>query len=352
MLNVERIKLAFDLQSGWCAAANSPFMAALMAEIAADLEAGGPCALAFGDWPGDPIADALAMRVAGALQAAALSGRDAALAEQYPWRRADWNVEELWPVAQAFIAHDRDWFVAFLQSPPQTNETRRSIALLPGFLELAPSGPLHTLEIGASAGLLQSWDKFRYQTANWSWGPEGGPFMDAEWRGAPPAGLDAHVEIGSRAGCDQNPLAVEDPEQMLRLRSYIWADQKDRFERLDAAIALARSQHIQIDRADAGVWLTQKLAGELPRGVTVLYHSVVAQYLSGDTRAAARAAIAAAASRATPGRRFAWLQFEPNPVLGREGPVDEMAVQLQVWPDAEKRVIARAHAHGRWVEML
>lgn len=327
-------------------------MAELMAAIAADLAAGGASARAFGDWPGDPIADALAVRVAGALQAAALSGRDPALAAQYPAARPDWNVKELWPIAQAFLDRERDWVVAFIQSPPQTNETRRAVALLPGFLELAHNGPLHMLEIGASAGLLQSWDKFRYQTASWSWGPEDGPLMDAEWRGSAPRDLDVRVEIASRAGCDRNPLDVNNADQMLRLRSYVWADQKDRFARLDAAIALARRQQIHIDRADAGLWLAEKLAGELPLGTTVLYHSVVSQYLSGETRSTMETAIADAASRATPERRFAWLRFEPNPILDVDGPIDDMAVELQIWPEASKRIIAKAHGHGRWVELL
>ena len=78
-------------------------------------------------------------------------------------------MDRVWPVAQAWLRSETAFVRDFIKSPPQTNETRRSIILLPGFLNLAArfKQPLHLLELGASAGLNQNWDKFNYYTDSW-----------------------------------------------------------------------------------------------------------------------------------------------------------------------------------------
>src|SRR5262249_6353908 len=150
---------SFDLQAQWCDEMGSPFTANLMRAAARDLRDGGPVAAFIGDWTGNPLTDALMMRFAGALHAASLSGRDDRLAALYPDANSNANTrfEELWAAALDYLKRDEAWVRDFLKSPPQTNETRRSIAMLPGFLALARKGPLHLLELGASAGLLQNW---------------------------------------------------------------------------------------------------------------------------------------------------------------------------------------------------
>ena len=62
----------------------SPFTARLLTILRDDIAAGGASAeLALG-WPGDPVADALALRMAGALHALALTGSAPALVPCYP----------------------------------------------------------------------------------------------------------------------------------------------------------------------------------------------------------------------------------------------------------------------------
>jgi hypothetical protein len=348
-LSLEAIKSAFSLQSGWCAALGSAFTARLIDKFTLDLESDGPVRALVGDWPGEPLTDALALRLAGALHAAALSGRDAALAAQYPAARADWNMDALWPVARAFLERELEWTSAFLVNPPQTNETKRAIALLPAFLQLARFGALHLLELGASAGLNQIWDRFRFETDAWAWGEDRGVIISTDWSGPAPD-IAAPLTVASRAGCDQSPLDLRDAEHALRLRAYVWADQPERMRRLEAAMALAAD--VRIDTADAAIWLERKLSGDLPLGVTVIYHSVVWQYLSEDTRKRIHSAIERAASRADDTHRLAWLRFEPNAALGVEGPMEGMGVLLRCWPGGEKRLIARTDGHAGKVEAL
>jgi hypothetical protein len=351
---IETLISSFDLQAQWCDEMGSPFTAKLMRAAAQDLREGGPVAALIDDWPGNPLADALMMRFAGALHAASLLKRDERLAFLYPDNNSASDFEELWPVALAWLKRDAVWVREFLTSPPQTNETRRSIAMLPGFLALAKHGPLHLLEIGSSAGLLQNWDRFRYETRSWSWGPEDGPLMDTEWRGLPPDNLEVRPIIASRAACDQNPLDVRNDHDVLRLKAYVWADQPDRTKRLLSAIELARAENTRPERADALDWIGGKLKGQLAEGVTVIFHSMVWLYIPAEKRAAITALIEAAGKRADKDHRLAWLRFEPLPVFGLAGQIDHVAVHTRLWPGEagpeETRVHARANGHASWVE--
>src|SRR5947208_689508 len=129
----------------YCTLFGSPFTGDLVTRIADDFEAGGPVAALVGDWPGSPRADVVALRLCGALHAAA---------------------------------------------------------------------------------------------------PE----------------VQTRIAVRDRAACDLNPLDIRDPNQVLRLRSYIWPDQADRLARFDGAVALALEADTRVERADAAIWIADKLA--------------------------------------------------------------------------------------------
>ena len=141
-------------------------------------------------WPGDPSnrADALPLRLAGALHGLVLEGRDPGLAAVYPPHDAPTD-DALWAaVAAAFAAHAA-YILARLDGPPQTNEPQRSAALCPGFLTVAAlTGlPLVTSELGASAGLNLLWDRFAYRFGAAAWGDPASPVRIApDWQGPPP----------------------------------------------------------------------------------------------------------------------------------------------------------------------
>ncbi|MFC5414706.1 DUF2332 family protein [Dongia soli] len=66
---------SFRNQIKWCRGLGSPFTARLLQQALLDLERGGLLAELIGDWPGDPVEDALPLRLAGALHALVLSAR-------------------------------------------------------------------------------------------------------------------------------------------------------------------------------------------------------------------------------------------------------------------------------------
>ena len=74
--------------------------------------------------------------------------------------------------------------------------------------------------------------------------------------------LEHHdVAIASQATCDQNPLDPANADDRLRLRSYIWADQTARMERLNAALELGRTTGSKPEKADAAEWVRTRLGG-------------------------------------------------------------------------------------------
>ena len=343
----------FREQAAFCDSFGSPFSARLAERLADDFEAGGPVEGLLGNWPRLPRADAVAVRLCGALHAAVLSGRAPELAAQYPAQRAAWDMDALWPLARAFLAREQAWVADFIKSAPQTNEVRRSIVLLLGFLHLAESfeGPIDTLELGASAGLNLNWDRFCYRTSSWSWGQPGALTIDTDWKGPPPQ-LAARPAVRSRAACDLAPLDLRDPAQRTRLRSYIWADQPERLARFDAAADLAVQTEVRVDRADAAQWVSERLS-DRPEGIaTVVYHSVFLQYPRRSIREGIRAAIEKAGARATPDAPLVWLRLEPEAVLG--GPRDSPRIVLDMlrWPGGTRRLLALTDGHATAVEAV
>ena len=341
----------FAEQARSCDAYGSPFMGRLIERMYDDVAAGGPTASLVADWPRSPRVDALVLRITGALHAAVLSGRDAALAAAYPGTSPAWDMATIWPLARAFLARERDWVLGFIGSAPQTNETRRTIALLTGFLELAArhDREIELLEIGASAGLNQRWDRFAYRTDSWQWGGPSDVQITTPWTGAPPP-VDAVPRIRARAACDLNPIDIRDPAEQARLRAYIWADQAERLARFDAAAALAIAHDVRVDRADAAEWLEDRLPRRSPEALTIVYHSVFYQYPRRETRRRiARAIARAGEATAAP---LAWLRLEPEPIL--DGPRDSarFLVDMVTWPGAVRRTLAVTDGHANFVQSL
>ena len=341
-------------QAHWCEEFGSPFTAQLLKCAAADLAAGGVIARLTADWPGNARADAVSLRIAGALHAAALTGLDPKLAAAYPDRDPKWSIDQIWPLAEGYLRREQDNVRMFMRSPPQTNETGRACGLAAGFLWLAARNPepFHMLELGASAGLNLNWDRFRYAYPEWRRGVGEGPMVPTRIDGPVPDWRP--IAIASRAACDQNPLDPSNPDDCLRLRAYIWADQTERMARVNAAIELAASSHYRVEKADAARWVAAKLTPGLPEGTTVVYHSVFFQYPPHDVRTAIAEAIEAAGAKARPTGRLAWVRFEPEAILG--GPRDSPRYVLNIlrWDGSGRTesTLAEVDPHGRTMTWL
>jgi hypothetical protein len=132
------------------------------------------------------------------------------------------------------------------------------------------------------------------------------------WPDAVPP-LDVPATIAVRRGCDRDPIDAGDPDQAFRLLSYVWPEQGHRLALLRAALDVARDAPVAIDAAALEDWLPQQLADPVPGVATVVFHSVVWQYLPAATRATVLDTLAGAGRRATAGAPLAYLRLEPRP---------------------------------------
>jgi hypothetical protein len=343
LLGESRTADHFVEQAGWCEALGSPFTASLLRRFEQDIESGGPVHEICADWSSNPRKDALGLRLAGALHHAVLSDPSSVLASVYPSADIEWSINRVWPIARDWLAANMDHVRGFIQSPPQTNETRRSIILLPGFLKLAArfKQPLHLLELGASAGLNQNWDQFNYVTDRWHRDGSSQVTIRTDWRGKIPDHLDAPLPVATRRACDLQPMDLSDAEQVRRLMCYTWADQPDRLQRLQAAIDLARRNKTHVEQADAAEWLAQRLADRPKTGVTVVFHSVFLIYPPKDVIANIMQMISSAGAEATPDAPLAWLSYESEALFGGKTDSPKMRARLETWPGGECRNLCR-----------
>jgi hypothetical protein len=343
----QKMTLAFGQQIKWCMSLGSPFTAQVVTILADDFEAGGAVSDLVSDWPGEPLADAVPLRLAGALHALALSGSAPELAACYPPNATE-KSERLRKAILSTLIIDKVFVRRFLESPPQTNEVGRSAVLVGGFHFVAHRTklPLRLLEIGASAGLNLVWDRYRYILGRDSWGPDASPIVLApEWRGKPVT-LVTDLHVVERSACDREPIDLDNPSARVRLCAYVWADQAERLQRLDAAVNLARGAGVHVARADAVEWVAIQLAEPAEGRATVLYHSVMWQYLPATSQNKISQIVKAAGARSTEMAPLAWLRFEPAT------PDAKPELHLTFWPGEHHHHLAIAQSHGNVVEWL
>ena len=339
------VREAFSRQAEACETLGSPFTACLSKLFAERLGNGSAVADRILGWQGDPSpsADSVPLRIAGCLHALVLDGRAPALAAAYPPHVV--NDDQLWHAIEEATREHAGFILERLNSPPQTNEVRRSGALLPGFFLLGEmfGMPLILSEAGASAGLNLQWDRYAYDLGGRTVGAANSTVRIApEWRGRTPPASD--VEVAARAGCDLNPIDAADPSQRLRMLSYIWADQADRLDRTAHALDIAARHDLSIERADAIDWLAGRFAQRHAGAVHVVFHTIAWQYFPKTLQERGASLIAEAGAQATHGAPLARLALEAD------GKADGASLTLQIWPTGEIREIGRGDFHGRWVD--
>jgi hypothetical protein len=337
----------FLQQAEWCERLGSPFTAFVCRVLYARLDERSAFGSRLLNWPGAPQADAVALRACGALNFFARQNFPA-LAPLYPPHPLP-SEDEFWRGAEPAIAQLDEALTKILDSAPQTNEVARSALLLPGYLEIAArtKRPLEIRELGASAGLNLSFDRYFYDYGDGkSFGsPDAKVRISCQWRGEP-GPLSGTLEVAGRLGCDLNPIDASDLAQRARMLAYIWPDQTERLARAEAALDLAAKTKTRVEAIDAARFAERELQHGAAGKTLVLAHTIFWQYLAKETRSALRAAISKAADRASEQNPFAWLRVEAEPDEPRGG-----VLRLSLWPQGTvDRKLALADFHGQWID--
>ena len=339
-----RVGESFRGQAVACRRMGSPFTARLCLVLVEGLNPATPVGRRVAEWPGDPVADALPLRLCGGLHALARGGEAPYLTAVYPPRRA------AEPELAAAVARAVDGEAAalgrWLDGPPQTNEIGRSGVLLGGLMAVAAEtgAGIELLEIGASAGLNLMLDRWAYDLGRGRrWGAANAPLtVPCDWRGEPPP--VAPLDVVRRAGVDRSPIDAGEAQARERLLAYVWPDQAGRLARTEAALAHVARHGPRIARAEAPGWLEERLAEpQEARVCRVLMHSIVWQYLTPAEQERITRSMVVAGLEATPERPVAWVRME------RDGEPGSAAVLLTTWPGGRTRELGRADFHGRHV---
>jgi len=238
--------------------------------------------------------------------------------------------------------------MGWLDHAPQTNEVRRSAALIPAIWWALQRFdlPLVLSELGASAGLNLSMDRFALEIDGMLHGPADSPVcLRADWSGTGPKARA--LRVADRAAVDLNPLDPTDPAGRLRLLAFLWPDQSERMALTRGAIALSDTRPVQ---GDAAGWLEKRLSQRQPGHLHVVYHSIAWQYFPTATQIACGAALAAAGAAATPDSPLAHIAMEAG------GDPAGAALTARLWPDrlhgSAPTLLARVDYHGRWINWV
>ncbi len=347
-MDADGVRAGFRVQAEWGRRMGVPFSTLLfecLGEVVDTNSATGRAVLA---WTGDPMRDALVLRVAGGLHALVRGGRVPELAACYPPAPLPDPARLRAALAAVFADPVLDAAVlTWLDSAPQTNEVARSGVLMPGLMVVAEACqlPLRLFELGSSAGLNLCLDRWAYNLGGVEAGPKGAPvWLAPAWTGAPPP--DQTPTITERRGVDLNPLDVRDPATATRLTAFVWPDQPERVARAEAAIAAVALDPPVIDRADAADWVEPHVTS-VDGVTTVVMHSIAFQYFPDASRARIAAHMAAVGAAATAAAPLAWLRYEFEAVDGSPA-----TLRLTLWrgAGAEDWLLAHAHPHGATIE--
>ncbi len=191
-----------------------------------------------------------------------------------------------------FVAHHRDELTAVVaERATQTNEVGRGAALLPVLVAIADrAGPLAWVDLGTSAGLNLSMDRWTYR---WTRDTHevvalpGHPNVVVTSDVIGPLPLPTSLpSIPWRLGVDRAPLDVTSDDDATWLLACTWPDEPVRFERLRAALEVARTDPPTIRTADLVDDLADVVASVPADLHLVLTTSWVLNYLPSDRQTA------------------------------------------------------------------
>jgi len=271
--------------------------------------------------------------------------RDDPFASYYPNLAANassWR-ESFRPFKKFCLANEEALTRSLRSRRVQTNEVNRCCFLYPLFSwaqEKWGGRPLALIELGASAGLNLALDQYRYEV------PEVGRFGHEGSTVTLRSGFHGFdknryklrpLDIEKRIGIDLAPLDLGCEEDKTWLEALVWPEQSERRENLKRAIPIARSSGVKVLKGDAAELLAQATA-EVGLGTTlVVFHTCVANQMSGARKKALAEALESVSKRRD-------LFYLHNNIR------DGICLDWSKGARWKRSVAGKADTHGRWVD--
>jgi len=216
-----------------------------------------------------------------------LDGRDDPLARFFPTLSDDPTpADQAWPEFRRFCREHAEELRHLLQTRPvQMTYVERCRTLLPPLSMVAREAgePLNLVEIGCSAGVLLTFDKYAYSYPPGEWlGPADAQIrLTARIDGGP----ELHMpRIGRRAGLDLNVIDASSPDDQRWMLATCFPELRDEQRRLAQAMAIVAETDIAWFEGDALQHIEQALA-QMPDPVCV-FHSACLFYWPEQAKAA------------------------------------------------------------------
>jgi hypothetical protein len=242
----------------------------------------------------------------------------------------------------------------------QANDVRRSAALAIGlhYAQSRVTKPLVLVELGASAGLLLLFDRYRINLGGYLLGPENSPVdipVSADDRAKALLPL-VMPHLSDRVGVDLAPIDLNDPAQVRWLEAFVWPEAHIDLDRLRAAIAVARTEPPIVVQGDAVSSLPAILDSISEAYTPVVFHSTLFTYLNALQRQAICECMETVGSR----RDLCWLPLEAPGFLAAIQPAfqspaivatqnSQFVLAARWWNNAipKSSVLAQVDAYGR-----
>ena len=292
----------------------------------------------------------------GAVHLLLLRGADHPLARFYPsiaGRRA-LPPDEAGPALVSFgVMFETELAEIISSRLVQTNHVQRALGLRLGLsmIAAAVTGPVHLIEVGASAGFNLRFDRYGYRLDGRRYGDPAAPVqLTADVCGpVPPPDLDVLPGIASVQGVDLNPVDVRDPGAREWLAALVWPENHGQRVLLDRALTVTAADPPPIRAGDA-IDVLPGLARDLPAGEgRVVYHTATRLHVPRERRDAFDAAIRSVGETGP----LWWLSAEgvprpdPRPRPARHG----TALLLRTRGGGAEN-LAVMDGHVRWIEPL
>jgi hypothetical protein len=196
-------------------------------------------------------------------------------------------VGEAWPDFARYCREHRAELVDLLaNNTVQTTYAERCVNLVAPLTYVADwaGEPLHLVEIGCSAGVLLTYDRYAYEIEGR--GRVGAVDAPLTLPGRIVGDIPLRIpRVASRTGLDIHPVDARDPEHRRWLIALTFPEFREERARLEVALDTVAASEIRMVAGNALATLPGVLA-ELPPGPLCIFHSACLYYWSAEDKAA------------------------------------------------------------------